>query len=1150
MFDWVRPGGAGISLERGHKVLEYHWNEVWISAFDALRADFHQFQNGQMLECESQLYDMWPSCLREWVGSARMSSYPCLEIISDVLLSIRVLNQSLSYELHARLIEPVHALPGSECSACLHASLTPWTVFGQWPAVYYPVRPLQGCDAGLCDSASMAADHPSIGLLLAEVMGALPAVRDALLALALQESEDLVGFNKNAAHNWLTKPIFKSARGWVAESCKHLPTLCTSLRKHLPSVPHPVTHWDAEDASINCLLPGGHVPPHADDYKGNLYVQTMVNLFGTSLFRFGGRATRLSGFGSSLTFDPSFMHEVENDGEHVRCLLSVRRARPLYHGSFRLVKVLPPGADAYPDQAVGENNNINNNNNNNSNIQAVGQMEDGTQELRSVEPRLPNADAVDHLLTSSSVMPVVRATNNSNSNNNNNKQQQQPRQTTTTTTTTKMPDVRATKKEPFRAMEAALWTRHFLSEGTCCGRPCSFRQLSEKCPSAVDLLQILRYSLRNARLVEAALADGIISTEAVLQVISEALPVANAILHEPGGDRYLDTLLTMFKEALNSVETRFMSLSGAALRFTLLHTEKQDARLLPNRRVVEQKLVLSNGVAIPQSGFGTEHLGGKWARTHNTDAYSLVLEALSVGYRMIDTAQAYENEAEVGLAIRHSGIPREDIAISTKLNTWQDQRWSEELVRDIFSQQLSDLGTAYVDIYMLHHPSPMGVQNLKSAWRVMEDLYRQGKIRALGVSNFGLDDLDALLSFARVRPVYLQSPFMLYDCGHEDACINSRFLSALEDFGITFVSFSSANEEVTPLPVLSDPHVCSLASRSSVSPAVLLRRWVLDHGVGVLARSKSKEHMLENLAAQALPALSAEAFALLNAVGALYSQTDFEFTAMESSSHQGAAILALPGIAIQADWQEEYSGLEQADNATCFPDALDATQPRASTSVVLGFHNLHCDIHFAIDQSGGARRMHDMLLKSFEEIVAEASAFGNLKETTFLHTASDGFSRPNCARFVQTCMALRRISAALLEDLPARLDLKSTLQDASLLRLRAGSRLVTGGSTLPGTQVSAVMGLLGNNNNNNDNNNNNWYSNNNNNIADGAQARVGNDVSQWQIEPERSNSVRRLELGQVLVFDTASPIELASPQNLIVLFFTVALPDSSQGNGS
>ncbi|CAE8621573.1 unnamed protein product [Polarella glacialis] len=876
-------------LERGQKVLEYHWNEVWISAFDALRADFHQFQNGQMLECESQLYDMWPSCLREWVGSARMSSYPCLEIISDVLLSIRVLNQSLSYELHARLTEPVHALPGSQCSACLQASLTPWTVFGQWPAVYYPVRPLQGCDAGLCDSASMAADHPSIGLLLAEVMGALPAVRDALLALALQESEDLVGFNKNAAHNWLTKPIFKSARGWVAESCKHFPTLCTSLRKHLPSVPHPVTHWDAEDASINCLLPGGHVPPHADDYKGNLYVQTMVNLFGTSLFRFGGRATRLSGFGSSLTFDPSFMHEVENDGEHVRCLLSVRRARPLYHGSFRLVKVLPPG------------------------------------------------------------------------------------------------------------------------------------QLGEKCPSAVDLLQILRYSLRNARLVEAALADGIIS--AVLQVMSEVLPLANAILHEPGGDRYLDTLLTMFKEALKSVETRFMSLSGAALRFTLLHTEQQDTRLLPNRRVVEQKLVLSNGVAIPQSGFGTEHLGGKWARTHNTDAYSLVLEALSVGYRMIDTAQAYENEAEVGLAIRHSGIPREDIAISTKLNTWQDQRWSEELVRDIFSQ-------------------------------VMEDLYRQGKIRALGVSNFGLDDLDALLSFARVRPVYLQSPFMLYDCGHEDACINSRFLSALEDFGITFVSFSSANEEVTPLPVLSDPHVCSLASRSSVSPAVLLRRWVLDHGVGVLARSKSKEHMLENLAAQALPALSAEAFALLNAVGALYSQTDFEFTAMESSSHQGAAILALPGIAIQADWQEEYSGLEQADNATCFPDALDATQPRASTSVVLGFHNLHCDIHFAIDQSGWTRRMHDMLLKSFEEIVAEASAFGNLKETTFLHTASDGFSRPNCARFVQTCMALRRISAALLEDLPARLDLKSTLQDASLLRLRAGSRLVTGGSTLPGTQSS------------------------------------------------------------------------------------------------
>eukprot|EP00442_Polarella_glacialis_P049226 CAMPEP_0115136124 /NCGR_PEP_ID=MMETSP0227-20121206/56177_1 /TAXON_ID=89957 /ORGANISM="Polarella glacialis, Strain CCMP 1383" /LENGTH=174 /DNA_ID=CAMNT_0002543079 /DNA_START=583 /DNA_END=1105 /DNA_ORIENTATION=+ len=174
----------------------------------------------------------------------------------------------------------------------------------------------------------MAADHPSIGLLLAEVMGALPAVRDALLALALQELK--------------TKPIFKSARGWVAESCKHFPTLCTSLRKHLPSVPHPVTHWDAEDASINCLLPGGHVPPHADDYKGNLYVQTMVNLFGTSF------SDLEAGLQDSVDLAAASLLTRASDGEHVRCLLSVRRARPLYHGSFRLVKVLPPGADAYP----------------------------------------------------------------------------------------------------------------------------------------------------------------------------------------------------------------------------------------------------------------------------------------------------------------------------------------------------------------------------------------------------------------------------------------------------------------------------------------------------------------------------------------------------------------------------------------------------------------------------------------------------------------------------------------------------------------------------------------------------------------------------------------------------------------------------------
>lgn len=163
---------------------------------------------------------------------------------------------------------------------------------------------------------------------------------------------------------------------------------------------------------------------------------------------------------------------------------------------------------------------------------------------------------------------------------------------------------------------------------------------------------------------------------------------------------------------------------------------------------------LNNGVSIPVLGFGT------WKVENGEVAYQAVLEALKAGYRHIDTAAIYKNEESVGRAIRDSGIPRQEIFVTTKL--WNTNHSYEEAYQ-AFEQSMEKLGLDYLDLYLIHWPNPKPLRENDEwktrnaeVWRAMEDLYQEGKIRAIGVSNFLPHHLDALLETARIIPAVNQ----------------------------------------------------------------------------------------------------------------------------------------------------------------------------------------------------------------------------------------------------------------------------------------------------------------------------------------------------------------------------------------------------------
>ncbi|MCA2017660.1 aldo/keto reductase [Vibrio tritonius] len=235
---------------------------------------------------------------------------------------------------------------------------------------------------------------------------------------------------------------------------------------------------------------------------------------------------------------------------------------------------------------------------------------------------------------------------------------------------------------------------------------------------------------------------------------------------------------------------------------------------------------LNNGVDMPMLGFGVYQV------TDPQECERVVADAIDVGYRHIDTAASYQNETQVGNAIKHVGIKREDLFVTTKL--WlQDTNYSGAKAQ--FERSLNRLQMDYVDLYLIHQP----YGDVHGAWRAMEELYEAGKIRAIGVSNFAPDRLADLMAFNKIIPAVNQvevNPF------------NQQLHAApwMKTKGIqpeAWAPFAEGRNNLFSHPVLAQ-----IGTKYGKSIGQVVLRWILHRDIVVLAKTVSKERMRENLA--------------------------------------------------------------------------------------------------------------------------------------------------------------------------------------------------------------------------------------------------------------------------------------------------------------
>ena len=242
---------------------------------------------------------------------------------------------------------------------------------------------------------------------------------------------------------------------------------------------------------------------------------------------------------------------------------------------------------------------------------------------------------------------------------------------------------------------------------------------------------------------------------------------------------------------------------------------------------------LSNGVKIPMVGFGT------WQTPSGQIAKEAVLTALEAGYRHIDTAAAYENEASVGQAISESGLAREALFITTKL--WNKIGTYEE-AKVAIDTSLEKLNLTYLDLYLIHWPNPLAFRDRwqernAQVWRAMEEALEAGKIRALGVSNFHPHHLEALLKTAKIKPVVNQ--ILLNPSDQQEPLVASNQAHHI---------LSEAYSPLGTGKIFEVVELQTLGQKYGKTVAQLVLRWSLQKGFLPLPKSVTKERIIENIA--------------------------------------------------------------------------------------------------------------------------------------------------------------------------------------------------------------------------------------------------------------------------------------------------------------
>ncbi len=235
-------------------------------------------------------------------------------------------------------------------------------------------------------------------------------------------------------------------------------------------------------------------------------------------------------------------------------------------------------------------------------------------------------------------------------------------------------------------------------------------------------------------------------------------------------------------------------------------------------------IALNNGVKMPVLGFGVYQVSDM------AECERSVSDALEAGYRLIDTAAAYGNEEAVGRAIRNSGLPREELFVTTKL--WVSDTGYEPTKR-AFERSLSKLGLDSLDLYLIHQP----FGDVYGAWRAMAELYREGHVRAIGVSNFQPDRLVDLILHNEIVPVVNQvetHPF----------CQQVEAAKVMREYGVQIESWGPFAEGRNNL--FHNEVLTSLAKKHGKSVAQIVLNWLTQRGVVAIPKSTHKERIIEN----------------------------------------------------------------------------------------------------------------------------------------------------------------------------------------------------------------------------------------------------------------------------------------------------------------
>ena len=242
--------------------------------------------------------------------------------------------------------------------------------------------------------------------------------------------------------------------------------------------------------------------------------------------------------------------------------------------------------------------------------------------------------------------------------------------------------------------------------------------------------------------------------------------------------------------------------------------------------------ILSNGVHIPLIGFGT------WQTPDDEIGIRAVLTALQVGYRHIDTAQGYRNEEAVGKAVRESGIPREQVFITSKLD---NPNHGYDNVMNSFEQTLQKLGTDYLDLFLIHWPNPLQYRSTwqhtnAETWKAFEELYEARKIRAIGISNFRQHHIDELMKTAKVAPMVNQIRL----CPGET---QDELVTYCRDRNILLEAYSPLGTG----QIFKVPEVAEIAAKYGKTIAQVCIRWSLQNGFLPLPKSVTESRIRENI---------------------------------------------------------------------------------------------------------------------------------------------------------------------------------------------------------------------------------------------------------------------------------------------------------------